>query len=93
MTIKFYESKILNDVSDALKDSYELGRSEAKARIEELEDCLRFYADASNWESHEHAYPATTVIIETDEEFLTTVGRHCGGKRARTALAKRGKGE
>lgn len=57
--------------------------------LDALEECtkaLDFYRDGANWESHEHSYPSTPVISEEDEEFLTTIGRHCGGKRARATL-------
>jgi hypothetical protein len=68
----------------ALKEAYELGRSEAKARIEELEQCLRFYAEEEYW--------CACAPQDTAETCAHFIGEASGGKRARTALAKRGKG-
>jgi hypothetical protein len=85
--------ELRSNIAAALKEAHELGRSEAEARIEELEQCLRDYEQHGLRADLNPTQPMGDWM-EVSRFYLDYLKRieESVKDRARTALAKRGKG-
>jgi hypothetical protein len=88
------EETVCSDIATALKEAHKLGRSETKARIDELEKALSFYADEDHWSpsaggSWINSFNKKDFKEVWNEEKNRWEAPY--GYKARAALAKRGK--
>jgi hypothetical protein len=71
------------------KKGYELAQKEMDDRLKEAEECLKFYADRSQWDWDNDSY-AFNRIAAVDLYRFMDAGSEIGGKRAREYFKKWG---